>query len=101
MFKIKKTILIILLASPILTALMFGYPVKTFKEELKGGLVYTKRCFKVGEWEQFLNCFSQKKTIKGAVLLSEFQHKASSLFPHFDLIFYGAVGLSLVVLLFI
>lgn len=101
MFKFKKATLALILFSTVISVFVFGYPVNTYKKQVKDGFVYTKRCFKVGELEQFFHCFETGKQIRASELISEINEKTASLFPYFNVIFFLAITLSFITLLFI
>ena len=101
MYKLKKIIFILAVSSPIIFVLIFGYPVNTYREQVKGGLTYTKRCFKVGEWEAFFKCFKTGKQINGGRLITEINTKTASLFPYFNIVFFISLICSLILFLFI
>lgn len=101
MFKAKKTFLVLILFSTVILVFIFGYPVNTYKEEVKNGFTYTKRCFKVGELGQFFHCFEERKQIRSTGLITEINTKTASLFPYFNMIFFLAIILSFITLFFI
>lgn len=101
MFKAKKILLFLICVSPLIAAVVFGYPVSTKQEKLVDGFMYTKRCFKVGELPQFIRCYSPQKAVKGLYLLSDLQRKTSSLFPFFDVLFFASLAVISVLILLI
>lgn len=94
----KKIMLIILIVSPLLFVFFTGYPVQTYRETQKNGVILSKRCFKVGELEQFARCFQSGKRIAEIQLASELRLKLSSLFPMFDAVFLAGVAVLLIFL---
>jgi len=89
---INKIILIILIVSPLLFVFFTGYPIQTYRETQKNGVILSKRCFKVGELKQFIRCFQSGKRISGIHLVTDLQTKLSSLFPFFDVVFFGGIA---------
>jgi len=106
MFKIKKIIIFFLLIFPFLFILFFGYPIKeNSKFEIlnpkKLNLNYSRRCFKVGEFKQFINCFKNHPTLNSRQLISTLNNETASLFPGFNILFFTALTLQISLLFFL
>lgn len=93
----KKFLVFALCISPLLV-IEAGYPVKSFNETSDKGIAVTRRCFKVGELGEFARCFAKEKRVKGADLIADLSVKLGSLFPYFDVVFLGFIGLSFLML---
>jgi len=87
----KKIALILLCLSPLLFAISIGYPIKTYSQIKKGGFAETRRCFKVGELEQFVKCLTTHERIYGTRLMRDVNRQLFLLFPFGNIIFFAAL----------
>ena len=93
----KKIALLVCCLAPLLFVFFVGYPVKPFRETKRDGFVLSKRCFKVGELSQFVECFSSGKALSHNRLISHLGDRLDSLFPKFNMIFFSSLILLVLV----
>jgi len=90
MFRVKKVILFLIIISPLFFVLFVGYPVN--KNVHKSGVLnYSRRCFRVGEFNEFVNCFKDRATLKGRTLVSSINNEIASLYPGLNIVFFLAL----------
>jgi len=93
MFKIKKVILFLILISPLLFVLFVGYPIN--KNTRQGALNYSARCFRVGEFNEFLNCSKNHAALKGKGLVSSINNETASLYSGFNIVLFVAFAVQI------
>lgn len=92
----KKLILLIIIFSPFWYSLFIGYPVisdtqHTLKKQERPGISISKRCFAVGEFKQFIECFKTSKKLSGITLFDEITKKTNHIFPFITVIIFSSL----------
>jgi hypothetical protein len=102
----RKILIILLVLSPLFYTLFIGYPVVSQKEYqerqiAKPGMVISKRCFAVGDFREFRNCFSDHEKIKGISYFAEVLEDMDRISPLFTFIFIVGLTLFIYISIFI
>ena len=89
----KKIILVILIFSPLWHSLFIGYPVISdkeyyLKEKEYPNISISKRCFAVGDFKEFTNCFTHSERIKGTELANSVIEKIDQISPLLTVILF-------------
>lgn len=78
----KKLIIFLLVVSPIIFSLLIGFPIDRLNQES-----LSQRCFKVGEFAQFVNCYQNHPRLAGYALFGKISRELSLLYPGFNYLF--------------
>jgi hypothetical protein len=104
MFK-KNVLMFLLMIFPLIFVFFAGYPIGNEKARAAGtgGHTYSRRCFRVGEWQETVDCYRRGKAVRGADLVLHLNKNIGSVYPQFNLIFFLSLiifqVLSLIILL--
>ncbi len=83
----KKIIIFLLCISPLLFVFSTGYPIQKPGLKHRSEFVQTRRCFKVGELNQFVNCYFTNPKLQGAPLIHTVLQNLHALYPGFEVVF--------------
>lgn len=94
----RKILLVLIVLSPLWYTLFIGYPVVSEKEYeerqvAKPGVVISKRCFSVGDFREFRNCFANHERLKGIPFFTEVLVDIDSISPVFTFLFIAGLAL--------
>lgn len=82
-----------------LWTLVIGYPVRNIRETQSK--VYSRRCFQIGNWNNYVQCLKTGEKLQGKTLVDTIQKNVSSLYPGFGLLLFFAILMHVVIVLFI
>jgi hypothetical protein len=96
----KKIMIFIVIVCPILFCLAVGYPVDTGKKHSsifdESTIHYSERCYKVGEFHQFVGCLFNHPKLNGIKMVTSIKDRINDLYPQFGYIFIILIALHLV-----
>jgi|GEM_PF-5269635 len=77
----RKILILVLSLNPFLFVMFFGYPIKkTSILNQRKDYQTSRRCFKVGELKQMIDCYAKNERLEGLILLKEVRQKNNLLF---------------------
>lgn len=87
----RKSILLILILSPLWYSLLIGYPVLSddafnLKEKKYPNISVSRRCFDVGDFSQFTYCLSHSERVNGIKLINSVIERINKVSPFATLI---------------
>lgn len=92
----KKIILLALIFSPLWYSLFIGYPVISDEQfavrvREQPGVSLSKRCFGVGDFRQFTECFATSERISGIGLFNEIAQKTNQISPFITFLVFSSL----------
>jgi hypothetical protein len=95
----KKILLVFIVLSPLWYSLLIGFPVVSEKDyhiRVKSSpYIVSRRCFGVGDFNQFITCFPQSAKLNGVDFITTVTSKTNQISPLFT------IGLCICFMLFI
>ncbi len=94
----RKIVIILLILVPLLYTLCIGYPIVSQQEIeqrriAKPGTVISQRCFSVGDFKEFRNCFADHERINGISYFVEVLDDLDAVSPIFAFLFVVCLAL--------
>lgn len=98
----KKIIVLILIFSPLWYSLFVGYPIiseeqHAIKQKERPEISVSKRCFAVGDFRQFTDCFGISEKLHGVAFVDEVSQKINHISPIFTFLLVISLGIFIIV----